>query len=118
MRTFAQFEIIGRVGKHKEVGNTLRVSVAAEYGRKDDKGEFQSKPYWNEVTIFNENVAKWVRENTQPGDIVRAFGTVRQTSWENKEGGTEYGITMAAEDFDNFSHDERRRQARKAQQDQ
>ncbi|MEM7500231.1 MAG: single-stranded DNA-binding protein [Pseudomonadota bacterium] len=116
MRTFAKYEIIGRVGKLKDVGGTLRVSVAAEYGRKDDRGEFQSKPYWNEVTIFNDNVAKWVRENTQKGDVVRAAGTIRQTQWENSDGGTEYGITMAAEDFDNFSQDERRRAANKAEQ--
>ena len=63
MRTFAEFQIIGRVGKLKEVGSTLRVSIAAEYGRKDDRGEFQSKPYWNEVTIFNENVIKWAKDS-------------------------------------------------------
>lgn len=111
MRTFAEFQIIGRVGKLKEVGSTLRVSIAAEYGRKDDRGEFQSKPYWNEVTIFNENVIKWAKDNVQPGDIVHARGTVRQAQWEKSDGSTEYGITMAAESFDDFSHDERRRAA-------
>ncbi|WP_108816890.1 single-stranded DNA-binding protein [Loktanella sp. Alg231-35] len=111
MRTFAEFQIIGRVGKTKVVGNTLRISIAAEYGRKDDKGEFQSKPYWNEVTLFNENVIKWAKENVQTGDIVHARGTLRQTQWENNSGGTEYGMTLAAEDFDDFTHDERRRAA-------
>ncbi len=103
MRTFAEFQIMGRVGKIKEVGSTLRVSIAAEYGRKDDRGEFQSNPFWNEVTIFNENVIKWAKENVKPGDIVHARGTIRQTQWEKADGGTEYGITMAAEDFDNIT---------------
>lgn len=103
MRTFAEFQIMGRVGKTKEVGSTLRVSIAAEYGRKDNGGEFQSNPFWNEVTIFNENVIKWAKENVQPGDIVHARGTIRQTQWEKPDGGTEYGITMAAEDFDNIT---------------
>jgi single-stranded DNA-binding protein len=111
MKTFAQFEIIGRV---KQVGPTLRVSLAAEYGRKDDRGEFQSRPFWNEVTIFNETAAKWIVEHVQVGDVVRAFGTVRQTQWEDEEGRTIYCVTLAAEEFDDFSHDERRRQSRKA----
>jgi hypothetical protein len=38
---------------------------------------------------------------------------VRQTQWEDEEGRTTYGVTLAAEEFDDFSHDERRRQARK-----
>ncbi len=112
MRTFAEFQIIGRVGKIKEVGSTLRVSIAADYGRKNDQGEYESNPYWNEVTLFNENVQKWAKENVQPGDIVHARGTMRQTQWENSDGGTEYGMTLAAESFDDFSHDERRRAAK------
>lgn len=112
MRTFAEFQIIGRVGKTKTVGSTLRVSIAAEYGRKDDRGDFQANPFWNEVTIFNENVIKWVNENTLPGDLVHARGTIRQTSWEKSDGGTEYGITLAVDDFDNASQDERRRAAK------
>ena len=45
MRTFAEFQIMGRVGKIKTVGSTLRVSIAAEYGRKDDRGDFQANAY-------------------------------------------------------------------------
>lgn len=110
MRTFSEFQILGRVGKINEVGSTLRVSIAAEYGSKDNKGEFKTNPFWNEVTIFNENVIKWVKENTVKGDLVHARGTLRQTSWE-KDGETEYGMTLAAEQFGNASHDERRRTA-------
>ena len=113
MRTFAEFQIMGRVGKTTDVGNNLRVTVAAEYGRKDNNGAFQANAYWNEVTIFNENVIKWVKENTQPGDLVHVRGTLRQTQWENSSGGTEYGMTLAADDFDNMSQDERRRAAKK-----
>ena len=80
MRTFAEFQTMGRVGKVKEVGTTLRVSIAAEYGRKDNDGEFQTNPYWNEVTIFNENVIKWAKDNVAPGDLVHARGTIRQTA--------------------------------------
>ena len=99
MKTFAEFQIIGHVGKVKQVGATLRVDVAAEYGRKDEGGEFRSKPYWNEVTLFNERVIAWARDTLKPGDLVHARGTVRQTRWD-KDGQTVYGVTLAAEDLD------------------
>ncbi|RLQ84981.1 single-stranded DNA-binding protein [Notoacmeibacter ruber] len=99
MRTFAEFQIIGRVGKIKEVGPTLRVSVAAEYGRKDNNGEFQSNPFWNEVTIFNERAMKWVLDNIGSGDLIHTRGTIRQSDYE-KDGQKVYGFTLAANDFD------------------
>lgn len=98
MKTFAEFQIIGHVGRVKKVGPTLRVDVAAEYGRKDEAGEFKPKPYWNEVTIFAEGAIAWVQANVKKGDLVHARGTLRQTSYE-KDGQTIYGVTLAAEDF-------------------
>ena len=99
MRTFAEFQIIGHVGKVRQVGPTLRVDVAADYGRKDDKGEFRSNPYWNEITLFNERVITWAKETVKPGDLVHVRGTMRQTKYE-KDGQTVYGMTLAADDFD------------------
>lgn len=99
MKTFAEFQIIGRVGKVKELGSTLRVSLAAEYGRRDNNGDFQPTPFWNEVTIFNERTISWVKANVQPGDLVHARGTVRQTDYQ-KDGETVYTVTLAAKNFD------------------
>lgn len=99
MRTFAEFQIIGRVGKIRDVGQTLRVSLAAEYGRKDTNGDFKSNPYWNEITIFNDNAIRWVRDNVGSGDLVHTRGTIRQTEYE-KDGQTVYAMTLAANDVD------------------
>lgn len=115
MNTFAEFEIVGRVGNIKELGNTLKISIAAEYGRKDNTGEFQTNPFWNEVTIFNENVVKWAKENVARGDLVRATGTIRQTSWDDKDGNTVYGVTLACDRFDNYSCAIRRQMERQAE---
>lgn len=52
MKTFCEFQIIGHVGKVHTVGQTLRITISAEYGKRDEEGRFVSKPYWNEVTIF------------------------------------------------------------------
>ena len=102
MRTFSEFQIIGHVGKVRAVGPTLRVDIAADYGRKDETGHFQSNPYWNEVTLFNDRVIAWARDTLKPGDLVHARGTVRQTRYD-KDGQTVYGVTLAAEDLDLLS---------------
>ena len=99
MKTHAEFQIIGVVGKLIEAGSVLKVSVAADYGTRDDRGEYQSNSFWNTVTIFNERTAAWVRENVAPGDMVHTRGTLRETSYE-KNGAPVYGITLAADQFD------------------
>ena len=99
MRTFAEYQIIGHVGQLKEVGGTLRVTIAAEYGKRDDNGDFHSRPFWNEVTIFIEKTANWIRENIEPGDLVHTRGTVRDNSYE-KDGHTIYDKTMAVHQLD------------------
>ena len=93
MKTFAEFQIIGRVGNVTPAGPTLKVSIAADYGRKTDKGEWEVKPYWNTVTIFNESIVRWARDN-----LVHVRGTLRETSYD-KDGETRYGVTLAADQF-------------------
>ena len=39
MKTVAELTIVGRVGGIKQVGTTVRVSIASSYSRKDDHGE-------------------------------------------------------------------------------
>ena len=42
-----EFQILGRIGKVREVGQTTRVSICANYAFKDRNGETKDKPYWN-----------------------------------------------------------------------
>lgn len=97
--TFAEFQILGRVGSVKRVNVTLRISIAAEYGRKDDEGNFRSRPFWNEITIFNQARFDWLEANIASGDLVFARGTVRETSYD-KDGAKVYTTTLAADDFE------------------
>lgn len=99
MKTFSEFQIIGHVGYVRTVGQTLRISVAANYGRRDDEGRFASNPYWNEITIFNESRFDWIKKNIATGDLVFARGTTRQTKYE-KGGETIYSVTLSADEFD------------------
>ena len=96
MSQCAEFQIIGRVGNLKKVGTTLRVTIAASYPYKDDRGDWQDRTRWNEITIFNDSRKNYVQNNIKSGDLIRATGTIEQTSWE-KDGETFYGVTLACE---------------------
>ena len=96
MNTIAEFTIIGRVGEIRQVGTTLRVSVASSYSRKDNHGEWIERTRWNEVTIFSETTRGYVKRNIVKGDLVFASGSMGQTKWE-KDGETVYGVTLAVE---------------------
>lgn len=86
--------------------STLKVSVAADYGRRNDKGEWEGRPYWNTVTLFNEGIVKWTRDNLEQGHLVDARGTHRETSYD-KDGDTRYGFTLTADQFDRLVAKER-----------
>lgn len=98
MKTFAEFQILGRIGKVREVGQTTRVSICANYAFKDRNGETRDKPYWNEITIWSESARKYVRDYAKPGDLVLARGTVKQGSFE-KDGEKVYTVDLNCEDF-------------------
>ena len=98
MKTFAEFQILGRIGKVREVGQTTRVSICANYAFKDRNGETKDKPYWNEITIWSESARKYVRDYAKPGDLVVARGTLKQGSFE-KDGEKVYTVDLNCDDF-------------------
>jgi single-strand DNA-binding protein len=102
MKTFAEFQILGRIGKVREIGRTSRVSICANYAFKDRNGETRDKPYWNEVTIWSESARKYVRDYAKPGDLVVARGTLKQGSFE-KEGEKIYTVDLNCDDFSIFA---------------
>ena len=90
MNTIAEFTIIGRVGEIKQVGTTLRVSVASSYSRKDNRGEWVERTRWNEVTVFGESSRGYVKRNIVKGDLVFTSGSMGQTKWEKDGGGRRF----------------------------
>jgi single-strand DNA-binding protein len=98
MKTFAEFQILGRIGKVREVGQTTRVSICANYAFKDRNGETTDKPYWNEITIWSDSARKYVRDYAKPGDLVVARGTLKQGSFE-KDGEKVYTVDLNCDDF-------------------
>jgi single-stranded DNA-binding protein len=90
---------VGRVGKIKEVGSNLIISIASDASYKKD-GEWQDRTLWVEHTLFarQEATIKWAREKLQPGDLVSVRSTPSQTRWE-KDGKECFGYTFAIEEL-------------------
>jgi single-strand DNA-binding protein len=82
MRNIAEFTLIGWVGTTQQVGNTVRVSICANYSFKDDKGQWKEDAHWNEVAIFTKSVQSYVNEHVSRGDLIHVRGRLRQNSFE------------------------------------
>ena len=74
MKNFAEFQILGRVGKIKEFDGKVNVTVCANYPTKKD-GETRDNPHWNEVSIFAEAVRNYTTKYAKAGDLVFRPGT-------------------------------------------
>ena len=90
---------IGRVGKIKQVGPNLLVSVASDASYRKD-GEWIDRANWIEHTIFasREGLMIWASDNLSPGDLVFVRSTPSQSSYK-KDGQTVYGYTFAVADL-------------------
>lgn len=99
MKGVAEFEIIGRVAVMKTVGIALKVDIAADYPRKNADGSWNENTHWNTVTVFDEKMAQRIEQGCEPGDIVRAVGRVRNTSYEDRDGNKVYTVQLACLSF-------------------
>ena len=97
MFDFAQFHIVGRVGKVKPFEKMTRVSIAVNSSYKE-KGEWVDRADWNEVVIFDSPTCKFVEQNVKPGDVVRCEGRLRQSKYE-RNGETTYTTELIVESF-------------------
>ncbi len=99
MTQLCEVNQIGRVGKIKEVGQNLLVSVASDASYKKD-GEWQDRTNWVEHTIFarQEGMRKWANEKLQPGDLVHVRSTPSQQCWE-QGGEKRYGYGFAVNEL-------------------
>ncbi|MGO9232953.1 MAG: single-stranded DNA-binding protein [Methylocella sp.] len=110
MTGIAEFKIIGRVGAIKDVGTTVRVSIAANYSYKDNRGEWIENVKWNEVTIFNEATQGFVKRNLTKGDLIYTDGILGQTSYK-RNGERVYGMTLACQRIERLAKADGRQDA-------
>jgi single-stranded DNA-binding protein len=86
----------GHIGKNREVRQTTRVSICANYGFKDRNGEIKDRPYWN--AIWSNSARKYVCDYARPGDLVVARGTLKQESFERNDENV-YTVDLNCDDF-------------------
>ncbi|HRY01598.1 MAG TPA: single-stranded DNA-binding protein [Beijerinckiaceae bacterium] len=98
MRNMSEFQIIGNVSRIKEFPKNIKVSIGATYSKKNANGEFENDTFWNEVTIWNPKTIEWVKANVKKGNLVFARGTIRQTSYDSKDGKV-YTYDLSAREF-------------------
>ena len=97
MFDFARFHVLGRVGKIKTFEKNIRVSIAANASYKKD-GKWIDETDWNEIVIFDKNTIKYVTDNLESGDYVRAQGRLRQNSFK-RDGETVYVVELICDEL-------------------
>ena len=97
MKNFAEFQILGRVGKIKQFDGKVNVTVCANYPTKKDS-ETRENPHWNEVSIFSEAVRDYATKYAKAGDLVLVRGRMKQNSFE-RNGEKVYTVDLIAEEF-------------------
>ncbi len=103
MNQFAEFQILGRVGKIKEFNGSTNVSLCANTPFKDRNGEKQTDALWNDVTIFGEKTRGFIKQHIKEGDLILARGRMRQNSYE-RDGQKVYTVDLICEDFSLLAH--------------
>lgn len=98
MRGTAEFLIIGRIGRIAEVGQALKINIASDYPRRNDRGEWENNTHWNTVTLFGDERVARVKDKYKAGDMVQARGRMRNVSYE-KNGDTIYTVDLIATEF-------------------
>ncbi len=97
MINIAEFQIIGRVVRTKQVGSALKVDLAANYRFKDGD-EWKDDTHFNQVTIFSDGIQGYIERNIDVGDLVFVRGRMRDTSFQ-KNGETVYVTERIANEF-------------------
>lgn len=102
MKNFAEFSILGCIGKIEPLSGATRISIASNYRRRRDDGQYADDPHWNTVVVFSESARRYIDEHVAKGDLVLARGRVRESRWE-KDGETRYGVDLVCFDFARLS---------------
>jgi len=99
MKNFAEFQIVGRVGKIKNFDNITRVTVAANYRRQDEQGKWIDDVHWNEVIVFSKKLRDYISEHAKQGILVFVRGRLRQDSFSDASGEQRFVTNLIAIDF-------------------
>ena len=102
MKNFATFTILGRIARITPLNNVTKVTIAANYRRKNKDGAWEDDPHFNEVTIFDASTRRYIEEHCGKGDLVHVEGRLRQNKFE-RDGQTVYTVDLLSQDFGKLS---------------
>lgn len=99
-RTTNRLYLTGNVGQDpRQVGKTVKLSLATNRTWTDGKGEKKSAKDWVTVTFFEGWMADFVLRRVQKGDKVSVQARVSESMYQ-KDGNTHYTTDVIAEDID------------------
>lgn len=100
MRTTNLLILIGNVGQEpRQVGRTVKLSVATDRSWTDGAGERKNVTDWVTVTFFDGKTAAFVRDQVHKGDVVSIQGRIAESSYE-RDGRSHYGMDVIANQID------------------
>jgi len=99
MKNFAEFQIVGRIGKIKAFDNVTRITIAANYRRQDEQGSWSDDPYWNEVVIFSKKIRDYLSEHAKQGSLAFIRGRLRQDSFIDANREQRFTTNLIVTDF-------------------
>jgi single-stranded DNA-binding protein len=102
MRTFAKFEIIGRVGSVNSKDKVTHVAIAANHRFRNAANEWVDEPWWNRVTVFSEHDRRFIADKVRTGELVRVVGRMRDNDYE-KDGQRIFTVDRIVDEFDRLA---------------
>ena len=103
MRGKAAFSIEGLVGKIKTVGTTRKIRIVVDASYKNDADEWEERPIWNTVTVFEDRKIEWIDKNLTKGDMVSVDGHMGENNYKNTKGEMVYTVDLTARRFERLA---------------
>lgn len=97
-RNCAEFHIIGNVVRYAKLDKVMKLTVASNLRVKKD-GEWQDDTHYNTVNIWGKADRDYIEKEIQTGDLVRVSGRMRESSFQDSNGNTNYAVDLQAEAF-------------------
>ncbi len=99
--------LIGRLGKDPEITRTGGGLMVAKFSlatsdtwRDKQSGERKEKTDWQNIVIFNENIAKVAEQYLKKGSQVYIQGKIVSRTWDKPDGGKGYATEIVLQGFD------------------
>lgn len=105
MASLNKVTLIGNLGKDPEIrtfqsgGRVASFSVATTEHWKTKEGEKKSSTEWHKVSVFNENLIKFIEQYLKKGSQVYVEGKIETKKFTDKNGVEKYSTEVVLKPF-------------------